>query len=95
MKRCRPWQWIRALTVVMAVVALSAVAPAGAGDEPQAPTGGIVTPAEEERAIEHWNKWINAPGPDDPSKADQREGALELPGDADSESDLDRFEGFE
>ena len=84
-----------ATRVMMVALALAAVPRAKAGDEAQAPAGETPTPAQEDRAVERLNKWINAPGANDPSVADEKEEAGELPGDADEESDVDRFEGFE
>ena len=91
------WQrrLLDSIPAVVLVLALSPATWATAADEPQAPAGDTPTPAQEDRAIERLNKWINAPGANDPSVADEKEEAGELPGDADEESDVDRFEGFE
>jgi hypothetical protein len=78
-----------ALGIVMSALGASA------GDEVEPTRGQTVTPAQEERAVEHWNKYINEPRAGDPSPEDARDRALQIPGDEHDESDVDRLEGFE
>lgn len=92
MRRSRLLHLVRVLRVLMVALALSAAGRVNAADEPQTTTDQTVTPAQEERAIEHLNKWINAPSPDDPTAEDTRERALDLPGDEEGASDLDRLD---
>ncbi len=86
---------LRSICALVVALVLSAVAAGASDDDAPSAAGETVSPAQEERAIEHWNKWINEPKPGDPSPADARQRALELPGDEDAESDVDRFEDFE
>ena len=93
------------LCPLMVALAGPGVAPATAGEAsppppaaaPGAPAdpAATITPETEAQAIKHWNEWINAPGPNDPTPEELHEQAVEVPGDEDGESELDRLNQYE